>query len=121
MRVFVQDVQESELSTITGFVFNKIITPYMILVLSSQANATAIRQPEPALLYLLFRKFQAFFPPDSFHTFMVDQDSFIPKHVGNHPVSDSAVIGNQPDDCCTDLVFVAACHRFIPETVAVDL
>ena len=52
---------------------------------------------------------------------MVDQDSFIPKHVGNHPVSDSAVIGNQPDDCCTDLVFVAACHRFIPVTVAVDL
>ena len=52
---------------------------------------------------------------------MVDQDSFIPKHVGNHPVSDSAVIGNQPDDCCPDLVFVAACHRFIPEAVAVDL
>ena len=33
MRVFVQDVQESYLPAITGFVFNKIITPYMILVL----------------------------------------------------------------------------------------
>ena len=121
MRVFVQDVLESELSTITCFVFNKIITPYMILVLSSQANATAIRQPEPALLYLLFRKFQAFFPPDSFHTFMVDQDPFISKHISNHPISDSSVIGNQSDDRGSDLIFVAAFHRFISATVAVDL
>ena len=59
--------------------------------------------------------------PDSFYTFMVDQDSFVPKHIGNHSVSDSAVIGNQSDDCCTDLAFVAAFYRFIPETVAVDL
>ena len=51
---------------------------------------------------------------------MVDQDSFIPKHIGNHPISDATIIGNQSDDRCTDLVFVVARHRFIPVTVAVD-
>ena len=121
MRVFVQDVQESDLSAVTGLVFHKIITPYMILVLSSQADAAAICQPESALLYLLFRQLQTFFPPDSFYTFVVDQNAFIPKHTGNHPIPDPPVIGNQPDDRCMDLIFVAAFHRFIPATVAVDL
>ena len=121
MRVFVQDVQESYLPAITGFVFNKIITPYMILVLSSQADAAAICQPESALLYLLFRKLQAFFPPDSFNTLMVDQNPFISKHISNHPIPDSSVICNQSDDRSTDFIFIAAFHRFIPATVAVDL
>ena len=121
MRVFVQDVQKSYLPAITGFVFNKIITPYMILVLSSQADAAAICQPESALLYLLFRKLQAFFPPDSFNTLMVDQNPFIPKHISNHPIPDSSVISNQSDDRGSDLIFVAAFHRFITATVAVDL
>ena len=121
MRMFVQNVQESNLSTITGSIFHKIITPYMILMLCSQADAAAICQPEPALLYLLFRQFQAFLTPDSFHTFMVDEDSFVPKHIGNHPIPDATVIGYQPDDRCTDLVFVAAFYRFIPVTIAVDL
>ena len=121
MRVFVQDVQKSYLPAITGFVFNKIITPYMILVLSSQADAAAICQPESALLYLLFRQLQTFFPPDSFYTFVVDQNAFIPKHIGNHPIPDSTVIGNQSDDRGMDLVFVSSLHRLIPATVAVDL
>jgi hypothetical protein len=50
--MFVQDVQKSDLSADTGFVFHKIITPYMILMLSSQADAAAICQPEPSFLYL---------------------------------------------------------------------
>ena len=52
---------------------------------------------------------------------MVDQDAFIPKHIGNHPIPNSTVIGYQSDDRCTDLVFVAAFYRFIPVTIAVDL
>mgnify|MGYP007050515404 CR=1 FL=1 len=52
---------------------------------------------------------------------MVDQDSFIPKHRGDHPIPDPTVVGNQSDDRCTDFVFIVAFHRFIPETVAVDL
>ena len=120
MRMFVQNVQESNLSTITGSIFHKIITPHMILMLCSQADAAAICQPEPALLYLLFRQFQAFLTPDSFHTFVVDQNAFIPKHIGNHPIPDSTVIGNQSDDRGMDLVFTSAFHRFIPVTVAVD-
>ena len=121
MRMFVQNVQKPDLPTITGSIFYKIITPYMILMLCSQTDAAAICQPESALLYLFFRQSQAFFPPDSFNAFMVDQDSFIPKHIGHHPISDSSVIDNQPDDRCTDLIFVASIHRFIPVTVAVDL
>ena len=121
MRVFVQNVQESDLSAVTGFVFHKIITPYMLLMLSPQTDAAAICQPEPSFLYLLFRQLQAFFPPDSFNTLMVDQNSFIPKHISNHPIPDSSVISNQSDDRGSYLVFVAAYHRFIPVTVAVDL
>ena len=121
MRVFVQDVQESYLSTITGFIFHKIITPHMILMLSSQTDAAPICQPESALLYLLFRKFQAFFPPDSFHTLVVDQNPFVPKYIRNHPIPDSPIISNQSDDCGSYLVFVAAFHRFITVTIAVDL
>ena len=36
-------IQESDPSTITGSVFYKIITPYMIIMLCSQTDATAIR------------------------------------------------------------------------------
>ncbi len=43
VRVFVQNVQESNLSTVAGSIFYKIITPYMILMLCSQTNAAAIR------------------------------------------------------------------------------
>ena len=119
--MFVQDVQESDLSTVTGFVFHKIITPYMILMFCPQTDAATICQPEPLFLYLLFRKLQAFFPPDSFHTFMIDQNPFIPKHISNHPIPDSSIIGNQSDDLGSDLIFVAALHRFITATIAVDL
>ena len=121
MRVFVQNVQKSYLSAIAGSVFYKIITPYMVLMLCSQTDATAICQPESALLYLLFRQLQTFFPPDSFYTFVVDPDAFIPKHIGNHPIPDSSVIGNQSDDRGSDLIFVAVFNRLIPATVAVDL
>ena len=93
----------------------------MILVLSSQTNAAAICQPESSLFYLLSRKLQAFFPPDSFNTLMVDQNPFIPKHISNHPIPDSSVISNQSDDRGSYLVFVAAFNRFITATVAVDL
>jgi len=119
--MFVEDVQESDLSAATGLVFHKIITPYMILMLSSQADATTICQPESAFFNLLFRKLQTFFPPDSFDTLMVDQNPFIPKHISNHPIPDSSVISNQSDDRGSYLVFVAAFNRFITATVAVDL
>ena len=105
-------IQESDPSTITGSGFYKIITPYMVLMLSSQTNAATIRQPESAFFYLLFRKLQTFFPPDSFNTLMVDQNPFIPKHISNHPIPDSSVISNQSDDRGSDLIFVAAFHRF---------
>ena len=42
MRMFVQDVQESNLASIAGSIFYKIITPYMILMLCSQTDAAAI-------------------------------------------------------------------------------
>jgi hypothetical protein len=64
---------------------------------------------------------QTFFPPDSFYTFVVDPDAFIPKHIGNHPIPNSTVIGNQLDDRGSYLAFVAAFNRFIKVTVAVDL
>ena len=93
----------------------------MILMLCSQTDAAAICQPEPSFLYLLFRKLQAFFPPNSLNTFMVDQNPFISKHISHHPIPDPTVIGNQSDDRGMDLVFVSSLHRLIPATVAVDL
>ena len=93
----------------------------MILMLCSQMDAAAICQPEPSFLYLLFRKLQAFFPPNSLNTFMVDQNPFISKHISHHPIPDPTVIGNQSDDRGMDLVFVSSLRRLIPATVAVDL
>jgi hypothetical protein len=105
--MFIQDVQKQDLSTITGYILYKIITSYMIPVLCSQTIAAAIRQPKPALVYLFFRQFQAFLTPDTFHSFIVGQDSFISKHIGNHPTLNPTVISSQPNNRCTDLVFIA--------------
>lgn len=62
-------------------------------------------------------KFQAFLAPDSFHSFMVDGDAFIPKHGGHHPVSGSTVVGIEPDDLRADIIFIATFHRFMPAAV----
>jgi len=97
-RVFINDSEHTECTTVMGTVGDKVIRPDMAFVLWLEPGAGAIIKPKPAVLGLLLRDFEPFTSPYAFNAFEVDRPTFSPEQCCNPAIAITAIFRSQTDN-----------------------
>src|SRR5664280_1871533 len=71
-RVLIDDGEQAQLSAVVRRLGHEVVSPDVVTVLGTQADAGAIVQPQAASLGLTLRYLEPFSPPDALHALGVD-------------------------------------------------
>src|SRR5918998_399959 len=99
VRELVDDVEHAVLPSVMGAVLDEVVGPDMVGALGPQAEAGAVRQPEPPALGLLFGDLQPLAAPDPLHPLVVDHPAGCgSQQLGDLAVAIAAVLARELDD-----------------------
>src|SRR5437667_1146247 len=65
------------------YIRHEVIAPNVVGSLSPQTNTRPIVEPQPAPFWLFLRYFQPSFPPQPFHTLVINLPAFPPQQRGD--------------------------------------
>jgi hypothetical protein len=110
----VDDVEQPEPAPVVGAVLDEVVAPDVVGPLRAQADAGAVREPQPPALGLARRHFQPFAAPDALHPLVVhDPARRGPQQLRDLAVAVAAVPPRQFDGVGSEaLLVVAAPRRF---------
>lgn len=121
----VDEIEHAVFLPLMGAILHEVIRPDMVGILSAQAYARAIIEPEAAPFGLLGWDFQPFASPDAFDTLVVDKPTGLSEQCRDLAVAVATVIAGELDDIGGQpfLIFaparhLALCRTMLPERQA---
>ncbi len=75
-RVFIDHRESADLRSVFQSLGHKVVRPYMVWPVWTQADTRSIIQIETAFLLMLLWNFKSLLAPDPLHSLMVDEPAF---------------------------------------------
>jgi len=113
-RELVHHAQHPELPPIPRPVLDEVVGPDMVGPLRPQPDAGAVRQPQPATLWLALRHLQPLATPDARHPFAVHRPARIPQQRRDPPIAVPSIPLRQFDNVRRQRGFILPRTRRLP-------
>jgi hypothetical protein len=107
----IDDVEHADPAAIVGAVLDEVVGPDVIAVLSPEADAGAVVEPQTAPLRLPCGNLQPLAPPDPLDPLVVDKPSGPAQQLGDLAIAIAAILASQLDNVGRQKLFIFAALR----------